>query len=114
MQQTATKTLIQVAASCSTEEGCDPVSTEELNCLLCGLQSYYPGVRAACMKVSIQFIASIETFLILEFDEVVIRPFQGLEVMISAFPTAKKDNQMCLKVTKGVWVARHDIHVENR
>lgn len=53
LQQTATKTLVQVAASCSTDEGCDPVSTEELNCLLVGLQSFHPMVRDASMKVSL-------------------------------------------------------------
>lgn len=39
---------------------------------------------------------------------------QALEAMISAFPTAKKDYQLCLKVTKRIWVARHDVHPENR
>lgn len=55
LQQTATKTLIQVAACCSTDEGCDPASTEELNCLLTGLQSFYAVVRDASMKVRSQW-----------------------------------------------------------
>lgn len=53
LQQTATKTLVQVAASCSTDDGCDPASAEELNCLLLGLQSFFPMVRDACMRVSL-------------------------------------------------------------
>lgn len=52
MQQTATKTLIQVAVSCSTDDGCDPISAEELNCLLVGLQNAQPSVRDSSMKVS--------------------------------------------------------------
>ncbi|KAK7590862.1 hypothetical protein V9T40_002475 [Parthenolecanium corni] len=50
LQQTATKTMVQVAASCSTDEGCDSASAEELNCLLVGLQSFHPMVRDASMK----------------------------------------------------------------
>ncbi len=34
--------------------------------------------------------------------------------MIPAFPTSKKDFQLCLKVTKRVWVAKHDVYPDNR
>lgn len=62
--------MVQVAASCSTDEGCDSASAEELNCLLVGLQSFHPMVRDASMKVnchywSLVFLLSIHDCMLI-------------------------------------------------
>lgn len=88
LQDTAISAFLSVADSCCTDEKCDPASRDEILCLLSALQNPSRNVRHTTIR--------------------------ALQKVADAFPTAKKDNQIILRITKRIWITKFDIYEENR
>lgn len=88
LQDEAVSAFLAVADSCSIDEKCDPVSRDEILCLLSALQNPSRNVRYTTIK--------------------------ALQKVADAFPTSKKDNQIILRITKRIWITKYDIYEDNR
>ncbi|XP_063238170.1 stalled ribosome sensor GCN1 isoform X2 [Bacillus rossius redtenbacheri] len=88
IQAQAGAALLDVATSGSGVEGAARASADEIDCLLSALQNPSAVVRDAALR--------------------------GLAVMVHALPTLDDNPDQAVCLTRRVWVAKFDVHEENR
>lgn len=88
IQTQAVAALLDVAASSSGNDYCASAGRLEIECLLTALQNHLEAVRDVALR--------------------------ALTIIMKALPTLSDDYEFGLRMTRRLWIARHDVSEENR
>lgn len=88
VQQQAVSALLEVSKSVSGDIGCTNATPDQIDTLLSALRRSSPSIRDAALR--------------------------SLQILVRMLPTKMTNPEQYLKLTRRIWVAKHDIVTENR